>query len=168
MRQLLLITLLVAGATACAGRASRTTLAPMSYSCGGDHQVHHESGRVVTASNAKLSSAWQDDEGRHFVAWPTATTTMETVEYVIPSDAHADAIERIYDTSQGTSRVDWRVLKQTACTADGGYTDALSRFAKGKSFDQVAQELSLTNKGEARDLVHQALLSLQKRYYKDR
>ena len=167
-RQIILVSLLVVGTTACAGRAPRTTLATTSYSCGIDRHVHHDSGRVFTSAEDQLSSSWQDAEGRHFVAWPTATTTMETVEYVIPSDSRDDAIERVYDTSKGTSRVDWRILKQTKCTANGGYTDALARFAKGKSFDQVAQEMSLTDKGAARELVHEALLSLQKRYYKDR
>jgi hypothetical protein len=166
-KQVLFLSLLVAGATACAGRAPQTTL-KTTYSCGGDRQVRHDSGRVYTATDAQLSSSWADGEGRHFVSWPIAATTMETTEYVIPSDNRQDAIERVYDTSKGTSRVDWRVKKETQCTANGGYSDALARFARGKSFDQVAQELSLTNKNEARDLVHQAMLSLQKRYYKDR
>jgi hypothetical protein len=60
------------------------------------------------------------------------------------------------------------MVKNNTCTANGGYSDALARFVKGKSFDQISQELSLNDKSAARDLVHEALLSAQKRYYKDR
>jgi hypothetical protein len=169
MRQFLVVSMLVAGTAACAGRASHTT--PMStlattYSCGA-RQIEHQGDRVTAGTDAQLSIGFRDDEGHHYVAWPTAMTTVEAVEYVIPSDARADAIERVYDTSRGKSRVDWRLVKQRACIANGGYNDALARFANGQSFDQVAKDLDL-DKQEARKLVRHALVSLQKRYYKDR
>ncbi|MEO8699056.1 MAG: hypothetical protein ABI867_03400 [Kofleriaceae bacterium] len=166
MRKLMFLSVCVLGA--CAGRVQSTTLAPMktTYSCNG-RSIHH-AGDSVMAAEAQLAVGWRDDEGKHYVAWPTRTTTMEAVEYVIPSDTRQDAIERVYDTSQGTSRVDWRMVTQSVCTASGGYNDALARFATGKSFDQVARDLELSDKGEARELVHTALLRLQKRYYKDR
>jgi len=123
MRRYLAI-LVVAGAAACAGRAQPTTLSAATYSCG-SRQIHFAGDRVQTPGNA-LAAGWRDDEGRHYVAWPTGTTTLEAVEYVIPSDTHMDAVERVYDTSRGTSRVDWRVVQQNTCTANGGYTDALA------------------------------------------
>ncbi|HEU0037150.1 MAG TPA: hypothetical protein VFQ53_41355 [Kofleriaceae bacterium] len=161
------MSVLVASVSACAARASRPTLSTAAYSCG-ERQVRRDGGKVYTEAADHLTLGWQDAEGDHFVAWPTATTTMEAVEYVIPRDARADAIERVYDTSRGTSRIDWRVTKQNTCTAEAGYTQALATFATGKSFEQVAAELKLSNKAEARDLVHQALLSVQKRYFRDR
>jgi hypothetical protein len=159
--------LFVAGAAACAsGRPPRTTPST-TYSCGDGRQIQHARDRV-TSADTQLAVGWNDDEGRHFVSWPMSSTRTEAVEYVIPADGRMDAIERIYDTSKGPSRVDWRVVKQSFCTANGGYTDALARFATGKTLDQVAQELELTDKREARELVHNALISIQKRYYKDR
>ena len=169
MRQFLVVSLLVAGTAACAGRASHTTLNPTiatTYSCGA-RQIEHHGDRVRAGTDAQLAPGWSDAEGRHFVAWPTAVTTVNAVEYVIPSDTRADAIERVYDTSRGKSRVDWRLVTQRACTANGGYSDALARFAGGKSFDELAKDLDL-DKQEARKLVRHALVSLQKRYYKDR
>jgi hypothetical protein len=162
-----MLLVVVAGAAACAGRAPvPTTLAATTYSCG-DREIRHASDQVRTAESA-LGIGWRDGEGRHYVAWPTSATSREAREYVIPADSKMDAVERVYDTSRGTSRVDWRMIQQSTCTANGGYSDALARFASGKSFDQVARELGMTDKTEARELVHQALLSVQKRYYKDR
>jgi hypothetical protein len=168
MRRQLLLFVLAAGATACAARAPRITTPNITYSCDNERQVHRDNGRVLsTSGTAQLALGWRDGEGEHFVSWPTSSTQMEAVEYVMPPDARADAIERVYDTSKGSSRVDWRMVRSTACTATGGYSDALARFATGKSFDQVAQELSLGDKNEARELVHHALVSVQKRYFRE-
>ena len=167
MRRQLLLFVLAAGATACAARAPRMTTPNITYSCDGDRQVRRDNGRVFGHDASQLALGWRDDEGEHFVAWPATATTMEAVEYVMPADVRADAIERVYDTSKGTSRVDWRMKRSTACTATGGYSDALARFATGKSFDQVAQELALTDKAQARELVHHALVSVQKRYFRE-
>lgn len=168
MRHLLLVSMLVASAAACAGRAPITTLnTSVTYSCG-SRQIEHLADRVRAGGDAQLSVGWHDQEGRHFVAWPTQLTTVEAVEYVIPSDARADAIERRYDTSRGKSRVDWRLVSQSACTANGGYNDALARFAGGKSLDEVARDLDLADKAEARRLVRTAIVTLQKRITKDR
>lgn len=167
MRTSILLLLLV-GAGACAGRAPRTTLATQTrYACG-ERVIEHAGDRVRTGADAMLSMGWHDAEGRHYVAWPMGTTSREALEYVIPPDHRADAIERRYDASRGTSRLDWRLVSQRSCTANGGYNDALARFATGKNLDQVAAELSLSNKHEARQLVRHALTTLQKRYYKDR
>jgi hypothetical protein len=46
--------------------------------------------------------------------------------------------------------------------------DVLARYAHGESLDKIAAELQLGDRDAARDAVHQAMLSLQKRYYHDR
>jgi hypothetical protein len=166
MRRILLVFLVVSGAAACAGRATPTTLTARTYTCG-EHQIETGREALRVAGNA-LPIGWSDDDGLHYVAWPTGKTTRETIEYMIPADARMDAVELRYDTTKGSSRVDWRLVGRKLCTANGGYNDALARFATGKSFDQVAQELALSDRAEARQLVHHALQSLTKRYYKDR
>jgi hypothetical protein len=92
----------------------------------------------------------------------------QAVEYVVPQDERADAIHRTYDTSRGASRDAWRLVSESTCTAERGYTAALWSFAKGASMDQLASELSLDGRREARALVHDALIKLQRRYYQDR
>jgi hypothetical protein len=156
-------------ATACAGRAHTTNLAGSPqvtmYSCDGNRSIA-KSSRGVRALNTDvvISEGYRGDDGQHFIAWPTSATTMETVEYVITDDVRSDAVERVYDTSGGTSRADWKLLRTNACIATGGYSDALARFAGGKTFDQVAKDLNL-DKSDAKELVHKALVSLNKRYY---
>jgi hypothetical protein len=165
---LLFISLAGVMATACAGRAHTNN--PMAnktlmYACDGNRTIAKSAVGVRTSnSDAPLTAGWHDDNGSHYIAWPTAATTMETVDYFIPDDDRSDAMERVYDTSGGTSRADWKLLRSSVCTANGGYSDALARFAGGKSFDQVAKELDV-KKSDARELVHQALVSLNKRYY---
>lgn len=174
MRKLLLV-LVVLGSSACAGRsttAARPTVAPH-YACGdldlvrsGEKLVASEDG--VDRPAAATSLGFRDDAGEHFVAFPTAPTDFEAVEYIVPSDPHADAIERVYDTSKGTSRVDWRMTRQRTCRSQGGYTDVLMRWMSGSSLAQVASELSLQGSSEARGLIHEALMRANRRYYADR
>jgi hypothetical protein len=122
----LLSSLLVAGATACAARAPHT-LATATYSCGDDRQIVRRDRAVFSTHESKrIAMGWRDDEGAHYVEWPRRTTTMEALEYVIPNDGRADAIERIYDTSGGSSRVDWRMKTKTACAVTGAATDAIA------------------------------------------
>lgn len=166
---LLLVSLAAVAATACAGRAHTNNLLAKTttYACDGNRSIAKSATGVRTAhSDVVIPEGWRDDDGSHFIAWPTSTTTMETVEYFIPDDFRSDAFERVYDTSGGTSRADWKLLRSSTCTANGGYNDALARFAGGKSFDQVAKELD-TDKSLVRELVHQALISLNKRYYRN-
>lgn len=170
MRHLQAFTVLVVGVTACAGRAPQSTLTAAakssSYRCG-DRVIERTGDRVTSGVDRSMPLGWSDTQGRHFVSWPDSATALETIEYVIPDDRRADAIERVYDTSSGRSRNDWRLIAERTCVASSGYNHALSLFAAGKSFDQVAQEIG-SDKYAARDLVHHALLSIQKRYYKDR
>jgi|GEM_PF-3087555 len=161
---------LVVGASACAARAPQSTLdvnAPQArYACGEDEIVRD--GRAVFSSreSVRIRRGWTDGEGEHFVEWPRRTTTMEALEYVLPSDTAENAIVRVYDTSGGSSRADWRMKKLSKCTATGGYTDALARYAAGKSIDEVARELSLDG-NKVRALVEKALHKTQSRYLAD-
>jgi hypothetical protein len=111
---------------------------------------------------------WRDDDGDHFVAWPVSPVDIDAVEIVVPSDPRMDAVRRVYDTSKGTSKADWRLVGRQVCTAKGGYSDVLARYLRGESLDQLARELALGNRDDARDAVHAAMLALQRRYYRDR
>ena len=152
-------------AAACGGRVHESTLPSISYTCGEDSVVRDSHGVFSSHESKQLGMGWRDDEGDHFVEWPRRTTTMEALEYVMPADRHSDAIARVYDTSQGGSRVDWRLKHKTVCTATGGYSDALARYVNGASFDEVAKDLSLPGRSAARDLIQRALRKVQKRLH---
>jgi len=165
MRKLLLV--FVVGATACAARPARPTLTTQ-YSCG-DSSIIRDQDVVRTGDSTRVVSrlSWQDDAGDHYVSWPLSPTDKEATEYIVPADPRADATERVYDTSRGASTADWKLVTKQACTAHGGYNDALGRWMKGESIDDVARELSL-DRDEARGMVRRALTSLQTRYWRDR
>jgi hypothetical protein len=111
---------------------------------------------------------WHDDEGDHFVAWPLSPIDVDAVEIVVPNDPRMDAVRRVYDTSKGSSKADWRLVRRQVCTAKGGYSDLLARYLRGESLDQLAHELALGDRDDARDAVHEAMLTLQRRYFRDR
>jgi len=164
MRKFFLV--LVVAATACAARPARPTLTTQ-YSCGESTIVRDRD--VVRTGDARVVSrlSWQDDAGDHYVSWPLSPTDKEATEYVVPADPKADAFEREYDTSRGASTADWKLVSRQVCTARGGYNDALARWMKGESIDDVARELSM-DRDEARGMVRRALTSLQTRYWRDR
>jgi hypothetical protein len=165
MRNLLLV--LLVGATACAARAPQSTF-NATYTCG-NSSITREGGTVRSPGDLRQTSrlSWQDDDGDHYVTWPLSPTDKQATEYIIPADPKADAVERVYDTSRGSSTADWRLLNRQACTVKGGYSDALAHYMLGDSIEAVARDLSL-DRDEARSLVRHALLSLQHRYYRDR
>ncbi len=166
-KQLFILSFVVAGATACAGRPSQTTLnmaAPVAYSCDNDRQVLRDSQKVSAGPNA-VDLGWQDDAGDHFVAWPASVTTTEAVEYVMPNDQRANAVERIYDTTPGRSRADWRVKKTNICTAHNGYTAALNIFSEKQSLADVASQLGVDRR-EAGKIIHTALMKALTDYHR--
>ncbi len=150
-----------------------TLPAPVKYTCD-DLELLHSGGKLYAGEAAPDSPAipsqrgWRDDAGDHFVAFPSSTTDLEVVEYIVPSDRFRDAVERTYDTSKGTSRVDWRMKRQRMCRATGGYTDAFTRFVSGSSLGEIKTELSLDSESDASTLVRKALLQATKRYYHER
>lgn len=44
----------------------------------------------------------------------------------------------------------------------------LAQYARGESLESLATDFRLGNREAARDVVHQAMLALQRRYYQDR
>jgi hypothetical protein len=60
------------------------------------------------------------------------------------------------------------LVNTSTCTAQGGYSDALDRFTRGATMEEIQKALSLRDKEEARRLVHDAMIQLQRRYVKDR
>ena len=174
MRNILFSLLLAA--TACAARPPATTL-QTTYVCsdaeivrGGDHLgIRELTASIAPSAITELPRrGWRDGSGDHFVAWPVSPVEREAIEYVVPSDPREDATRLVYDTSSGRARADWRLVGQHACTARGGYSDALAHFSRGESFDRIARELALGDARDARHLVHDALVSLNRRFYRDR
>lgn len=166
MRNFLVFSI-IAGASACAARSSQPTL-PTSYACGEDQlERAGDSIRVGRGEATATRRGWRDDEGDHFVTWPVSPTDVEAVEYIVPNDSRADAVQRFYDASKGTSTADWKLVRREVCTAQGGYNDALARWMKGATLDDVASAMSLRDRDEARTMVHSALLKLQKKYAKE-
>ncbi len=173
MRNLLLA--LSISAAACGARAPRSTL-PLEYACGETSLVPRSNALEVREPIASLGSSdiaapklgWHDAEGDHYVSWPQSPVDVSAVEFVVPPDPRQDAIERVYDTSSGTSKADWRLVRRQVCTARGGDSEVLARYVIGESLDKIAADLALGSRDEARELVHHALLSVQRRYFRDR
>ncbi len=167
--QLILLSLLVAGA--CAGRSTPTTpngshAMTSTYAC--DQQlVKREAGSVFAGADSRLAMAFQDTAGDHFVAFPETPTSTRAVEYVLPQDRRADAIERVYDTTRGQSRADWRVVDENVCVVKGGYSDAFFRFANGSTMDDVASALGLQNRIEARKLIKEGMRAATVRFHRE-
>jgi hypothetical protein len=166
--------LLALTAAACGARTAQRTL-PVEYACADAALVTH--GKTIevreptaSASGGASSSAtlgWRDGSGDHFVNWPQSPVDVATVEYVVPQDPRRDATEQVYDTSTGSSRADWRLVRRQVCMARGGYSDALIRYLQGESLTDLAHDFSLADRDEARDLVHSAMITLQKHYFRD-
>ena len=176
MRNILFTLLFATAATACAARPPVTTL-PATYACGdaeivrgNDHLgIRERTASIAPGAVAELSRrGWRDGRGDHFVAWPVSPTDREAIEYVVPSDPREDATRLVYDTSSGSARADWRLVGQRSCTSRGGYSDALAHYTRGESYERIAHELALGSAGDAKHLVHDALVSLNRRFYRDR
>lgn len=174
MRNLLIV--LSIGAAACgAARAPQTTL-PREYMCGDASVVPHADRLEIREANASLEGAMsspaklsrRDGSGLHYVGGPRSPVDVAAVEFVVPEDGGGDAVKNLWDTSRGTSSADWRLVRSEVCTLRGGDSDVLARYARGATLDDIAKELSLTDRDEAREALHRAMLQLQRRYFRDR
>lgn len=147
------------------------TATPARYTCEGDVELIRNGERLLASEAAADGPmvpkplGWRDGAGDHFVTFPSSTADVEVVEYVVPADHRSDAIERTYDASRGIARVDWRMTRQRSCRAEGGYTDAITRFVGGSSYTEIKTQLSLQSESEARNLIHAALIKANKRFY---
>jgi hypothetical protein len=160
--------LLVLACVGCAAQPVHPTL-PVQYACGDLAIVHDgDSLHVNGDRRATAPMSWRDESGSHFLLRPVSPTEVDVVEYVVPDDPHQDASERVFDSTEGTSAVDWRLVKREVCVARGGYSDALVRYVKGESVGELADNLTAGDRDQALGLVHHALRALQVRYYKDR
>ena len=166
MRKLLLVVLV--GASACAARSSQQPTTPVHYACG-DSTVTRDGVEVhSSASPGEISRlSWRDDKGEHFVTWPLSPTDRQATELIIPHDPRQDATQVTYDTTFGSSTTDWRPIDQRVCTARGGYNDVLARYMRGESIDDLTRDVGLSNRDETRAVLRKALVSLQKKYWRD-
>ena len=166
MRNFLLLGLLV-GVSACAPRSVRYPTAPVEYVCG-DVTVTRDGAEMRTGSHGEVGRlSWRDEQGEHFVAWPISPTDRDAVELIVPSDRRLDAVRITYDTTFGSSTSDWRRVNTTTCTPRGGYNDALARYTRGESIDTLTRDMGLSSREETRAVLRKALVSLQKRYWRD-
>lgn len=142
---------------------------PVQYTCG-DRAIVHDGDvlQVDGGRHATTPMSWRDDRGSHFLIRPMSPTDVDVVEYLVPDDPHLDASETVFDSTEGTSSVDWRLVKRQVCVARGGYNDALVRYVNGATVAELADNLTSGDRDEARDLVRHALRALQHRYYSDR
>ena len=164
MRNIILVVL--AGTSACAARANYPTT-PVEYACGDAVVVRDASGLREGWAEPTARMAWRDDSGEHYVAWPATPTGVEATEYIVPADPRQDAVRHTYDTTNGSSTQDWRLIHRQVCTARGGYNDALAQYIKGVPIEDIARDLQLDH-DEARAVVARGLMSLQKKYWHDR
>ena len=110
--------------------------------------------------------SWRDDRGEHFVTWPLSPTDRAATEFVVPADPRQDATQHTYDTTFGSSTADWRLVSEQTCTARGGYNDVLARYMRGESIDDLTRDVGLS-RDETRAVLRKALVSLQKKYWRD-
>ncbi|HTR53279.1 MAG TPA: hypothetical protein VMJ10_21435 [Kofleriaceae bacterium] len=141
---------------ACAPHAAHPVI-PNQYACGDLAIVRDARGIAPAGSTGTTRLGYSDDDGDHYVSWPVSPIAVEAVELVVPADPRQDAVRSVYDTSKGSSRADWRLVTRQICTAQGGYSEALARYARGAALDAVG-----------RDSVHRALIALEHRYIQDR
>lgn len=139
----------------CAMEPKRGTL-PQSYDCGGRAALG--TGDSLTVANEKAMPAATDSDGRHFVLADEAGV----VEYIVPDDTRLDIMTVTYDAPQPRDRGTWTRTARGTCVAQGGYTDALTRFMRGATTDEIAAELSLEPR-DAGSLIHGAIIRLQRR-----
>ncbi|HEY5927110.1 MAG TPA: hypothetical protein VIV11_35725 [Kofleriaceae bacterium] len=166
MRQFLLVILV--GASACAARGSKQPTMPVHYACGDSAVTRDGVEMRSSAEPGEISRlSWRDDQGEHFVTWPLSPTDRAATEFVVPNDPRQDAVQHTYDTTFGSSTADWRLLDKQVCTARGGYNDVLARYMRGESIDELTRETGLTSRDETRAVLRKALVSLQKRYWRD-
>jgi hypothetical protein len=163
MRNILLV---LVGASACAARSQVPTIPVANQFTCGDMSFERV-GSTLQLGNGTSKFGWADSEGDHYVNWPVSQTDVSTVEFTIPRDGHSDAIQHVWDTSRGTSRTEWRLLASEVCQSKGSYSYVLARWMNGASLDDLSRELAVDHTA-ARELVHDALLTAQKRYFRDR
>ena len=147
------VLLAVSTLSACAAQ-TRLAKQPTGYACEDARLVDDGLHLAVADSHdpgaAAVQLGWTDDAGRHYVSWPRAVTDAQSTEYVIPNDRRADAIVRRYDTRPGTAKQDWLLLHTSSCMVEGGYTDALTRFASGATMEDIRRALLLGDVAQAR------------------
>jgi hypothetical protein len=165
MRNFLVVTLVAA--SACAARTAKPPTMPVQYSCG-ETAVTRDGSEMRTSAQGEVSRlSWRDDRGEHFISWPLSPTDRNAVELIVPEDPRQDAVQHTYDTTFGSSTADWRLLDSRTCTARGGYNDVLARYMRGDSIDELTLEVGLSSRDETRAVLRKALVSLQKRYWRD-
>ena len=174
MRNILLVVTVFTAACA-APRATTSTL-PHEYACTDGSVVPHGNRLEIREQNAALDGGmtvsarlgFRDDAGDHYVSGPHSPVDVSAVEFIVPGDGRSDATKNQYDTSAGTSRADWRLVKAETCTMRGGDSEILAHYIKGESLDDISRDFALGDRDSAREIVHRAMLQLQKRYFRDR
>jgi hypothetical protein len=111
------LVLIVVGTSACVTTRPAAPTTPIRYACGDVAVVRHGSDLTATSPDLTMRLSWRDDHGDHFVSWPLASTDREAVEVVVPYDPRQDATKNVYDTTNGSSASDWKLVDKRVCTA---------------------------------------------------
>lgn len=130
MRALLVVVLV----SACAARQPTTTRV---YICA-DGVFEAEAGALLVDGRRAERVGGDSTAMRYRLA----TTNRELV-YVLPSDPRQDAL--VWDLRRAPSNA-----RPVACMARGGHTDLLTRWLSGQSLDEIARELGLAGRRDAR------------------
>ena len=142
-----LILVLVAATGCAAGRSSESTFAR--YTCDGKPVARN--GDEVAFGGARVSRLASTGDADRFIG----TVGDRQVELVLPRDTRVDGW-----VSEGATR--------RACVVHGGYSDALARWMRGETADEIATQLALADRAAARQLIHDAILNLHVRYRRER
>jgi hypothetical protein len=89
-----------------------------------------------------------------------------TVAYVAQPDSHHETSGRVNNAAGSTSKPS-RLLHRETPTSRSGSNYALVGYLAGESLTELASDLTLHDKDQARDLVHQQMISVHQRYLHD-
>ena len=139
---------------------------PTQYACGDTAFIRHGSEVKMSGSDEVFALERSDSTGDHFITGQPGDPIV--MELVVPSDPRLDARARTYDATAGAPAGSSRALTERTCTAAGGYNDVLARYIKGESMDSLTKQLAFESNEETRAVIHRAMVSLQRRYFRDR
>lgn len=129
---------------------------PHRYDCGGTPIV--ASAQRLNIEGVETRPVHKDRDGEHYLV----SGDVELLEYVVPDDRAQDVSILSYDATTSRDRASWRLRRKGFCVASGGYMDAVDRFMKGSSVDEVAAAMSIAP-DDARRLIAQGLYHLRHR-----
>jgi hypothetical protein len=97
---------------------------------------------------------------------PQSSVGSSTVAYIVQPDVRREAPARV-NSASGTTSTSGGARRRDAVAANRGSDNALVSYLQGESLTELAHDLALHDKDQARDLVHHEMISLHQRYLLD-